>query len=112
LEPAEGVELDLEDEAQTWGGGGLEAQANRVMKEFANLQPAEQSVRVGYRKRPRGKPSSPRIASLLKILQKAKNHEPVVQPDGRVELRIELAAGGRQTSFCTAEEYEELERLL
>ncbi len=112
LEPFEGKELDLEDDKQTLGGGGLEAQAKQVMKEFANLEFADQSVRVGYRKKPKGKPSSPRIASLLKILQKARSHEPVVQPNGRVELRIELAAGGKQTSFCTAEEYEELERLL
>jgi hypothetical protein len=110
---AEGRELDLEDASQTWGGGDLEKQGERVLEEFAQVVPGSMRRRdYGYKKRPAGRPSTPRVATLLAALKKSRRHEAVPQPDGRVELRLELAAGGRQTSFCSAAEYEELQRLL
>lgn len=113
LKPAEGQELDLEDAERTWGGGGLEDQSSRVLEEFALLSSgAARTLKLGYRKRPKGRPSSPRVAALLQSLQKATSHEAVPRPGGRVELRITLAAGGKQTSFCSAAELEELQRLL
>ena len=113
LRPAEGQELDLEDPDQHWGGGDLEAQATRVLGDFAMLLGgAERKLSMGYRRKPMPRPSTPRVATLLASLQKAKSHEAQPQDGGRVELRIELAAGGRQTSFCSAAEHEELERLL
>lgn len=113
LRAAEGQELDLEDPDQKWGGGDLEAQATVVLREFARLEGgAERSLSLGYRRKPAPRPSTPRVATLLASLQKAKSHQAHPQPDGRVELRIELAAGGRQTSFCSAAEHQELERLL
>ena len=113
LREAEGQELDLEDPAQTWGGGDLPAQASRVLEAFALLDHgANRTLRMGYRKRPAARPTTPRVATLLASLQKAKSHDAVPQAGGRVELRIELAAGGRQTSYCSAAEHEELQRLL
>ncbi len=113
LKPAEGQELDLEDPQQQWGGGDLEAQATRVLREFAQLEGgAEKTLSLGYRRKPAARPSTPRVAMLLATLQKAKSHQGHPQPGNRVELRIELAAGGRQTSFCSTAEHEELERLL
>lgn len=113
LRPAEGKELDLEDPEQQWGGGDLEAQAKVVLREFALLEGgAERTLALGYRRKPAPRPSTPRVATLLASLQKAKSHEAHPQAGGRVELRIELAAGGRQTSFCSTAEHEELERLL
>lgn len=113
LRPAEGKELDLEDPEQTWGGGDLEAQSARVLEEFARLDGgAMQTKRFGYKRRPAARPSTPRVATLLASLQKARSHEAVPQPDGRFELRIVLAAGGKQTSYCSAAELEELQRLL
>jgi hypothetical protein len=113
LLPAEGAELDLEDDKQTWGGGELDDQAQRVLEAFALLEGGSlKTVELGYKKKPLGRPSTPRVATLLASLQKAKSHAGVPQKDGRIELRIELAAGGRQISFCTVAEHEELERLL
>jgi hypothetical protein len=113
LRAAEGKELDLEDAAQTWGGGELDKQAGRVLEEFALLPGgAERTLRMGYRRRPAGRPSTPRVATLLASLQKAKSHQALPQPGGRFELRIELAAGGKQTSYCSAAEHDELQRLL
>ncbi len=113
LLPHEGAELDLEDETQRWGGGDLEDQAHRVLEAFALLEGgAERTVPLGYKKKPAGRPSTPRVATLLASLQKAKSHTAVPQPGARVELRIELAAGGKQTSYCSAAELEELERLI
>jgi hypothetical protein len=113
LRPAEGKELDLEDEGQKWGGGSLADQAERVLEEFGQLEGGQvRALSLGYKKRPAGRPSTPRVGTLLASLQKAKHHEAVPQPGGRVELRIELAAGGKQTSYCSAAEHEELERLL
>ena len=113
LKPAEGKELDLEDPTVNWGGGELEKQGGRVLEEFAllPLSPAR-SVRMGYRRKSKGRPSTPRVATLFTSLQKAKSHESVAQPDGRFELRITLAAGGRQSSFCSAAEHAELQKLL
>jgi|GEM_PF-2044276 len=113
LLPAEGKELDLEDEAQQWGGGDLEEQAHRVLEEFAVLDGgAERTLRMGYKRKPAARPSTPRVATLYASLQKAKSHESVPQAGGRVELKIELAAGGKQISYCSTADYEELERLL
>lgn len=113
LLPAEGKELDLEDPAQLWGGGDLEKQAHRVLEEFAVLVGgAERTLRMGYKRRPAPRPSTPRVATILASLQKAKSHEAAPQQGGRVELSIQLAAGGKQISYCSAAEYEELERLL
>jgi hypothetical protein len=111
LKTAEGKELDLESDGE-WVGS-LEDQAQQVLDAFASFEygPAR-SERRSFKKRKAGKPSSPRVAALLASLQKAKSHEGVPQPDGRVELRIELAAGGKQRSFCSVAEYEELQALL
>jgi hypothetical protein len=113
LRDAEGKELDLEDPEQSWGGGGLEEQARRVLDEFAQLDVfALRTLALGYRRQAGARPSSPRIAALLATLKKAKSHVAATLPDSRVELRISLAAGGTQTSYCSAAELEELERLL
>jgi len=113
LNPAEGRELDLEDPEETWGGGSLEEQAQHVLKLFAELDRLpHRSVELGYRKRAAARPSSPRLAKLLQSLQQAKRYAATVQPDGRVALRLELAKGGTQTSFCSAAEHAELEKLL
>ncbi len=113
LRDAEGKELDLEDPDQSWGGGDLEEQARRVLDEFAQLDLfAGRTMVLGYRRHAGARPSSPRVATLLATLQKAKSHQAVTLPDSRVELRICLSAGGTQTSYCSAAELEELERLL
>jgi len=111
LKSAEGKELDLESD-EAWLGT-LEEQAQQVLDAFAGFEygPAR-SERRSFKKRKAGKPSSPRVAALLTSLQKAKSHEGVPQPDGRVELRIELAAGGKQRSFCSAAEFDELQALI
>jgi hypothetical protein len=70
-----------------------------------------QEQTIGYKRRAAGKPSSPRIATLLMLLKKARGWEGVPQEGGRFELRVEFAAGGRQSSFCTAAEFEELKKL-
>lgn len=111
LRPAEGKELDLED-PQGFTGDLLE-QSHQVLEAFAGFDyGASQRERRSYGKRKAGKPSSPRVAALLASLHKARTHQGVPQPDGRVELRIELAAGGTQRSYCSAAEYDELQRLL
>lgn len=112
LSPSEGVELDLEDPEEDWGGGTLEARTQRVLLDFGDLPGivAQESV-VGFKRLAGGKPSSPRVASLVALLKKAKNYESSQLDDGRVELRVELAKGGRQTSYCTMTEFEELESL-
>ena len=113
LKDHEGVELDLEDPDQHWGGGDLEEQATRVLEAFASIEGgAQRTLSLGYKKRPAGRPSTPRVATLLQYLHKSKSHTALPQPDGRFELKIELAAGGKQTSFCTAAEHEELQRLI
>ena len=113
LKDHEGVELDLDDPTQSWGGGDLEEQATRVLEAFASIEGgAQRTLSLGYKKRPAGRPSTPRVATLLQYLQKSKSHVALPQPDGRFELRIELAAGGKQTSYCTAAENEELQRLI
>ncbi|HEY3451594.1 MAG TPA: hypothetical protein VGK67_34870 [Myxococcales bacterium] len=109
---AEGTELDLEDPEETWGGGTLEVQANRVLDLFADLLRSGRTFNLGYRKKAKGRPSTPRVATLLSTLQKARAFEAVPQADGRVALQMELATGGKQMSFCTAAEHEELEQLL
>jgi hypothetical protein len=115
LRDAEGRELDFDDPSETWGGGQLDDQTQRVLEEFAELpslaRSAVRMLRMGYRSRPAGRPSTPRVAQLLGLLKLSKNHTAVPQPNGRVELQIELAAGGKQTSYCTAAEHEELTRL-
>jgi hypothetical protein len=113
LVPADGVELDLEDREETWGGGTLEVQAKRVLDLFADLHGfPKQTITLGFRRRAGARPSTPRVATLLGSVQKAKSFEATVQPDGRVALRLELATGGTQTSFCSAAEHEELQMLL
>ncbi len=113
LLPAEGKELDLEDPAQLWGGGDLDKQTQRVLEEFALLEGgAERSLRLGYKRKPTARPSTPRVATLIASLQKAKSHQAAPQAGGRIELSIDLAAGGKQISYCTEAEYQELERLL
>src|SRR5436309_2093809 len=72
---------------------------------------AERGLR-SFKKRKTEKASTPRVAALLQSLQKSKSHEAVPQGEGRVELRIELAAGGKQRSFWSEAEYEELKRLI
>lgn len=113
LAPAEGRELDLEDPEETWGGGPLDQQANRVLDLFAELDRlADKTLKLGYRRRAPAKASTPRVAALLASLQKAKSFEAQPQADGRVALKMALAKGGNQTSFCTQAEHEELESLL
>jgi len=115
LKNAEGKELDFDDPTETWGGGGLGDQAQRVLEEFAQLpslaRSATRMLRMGYRSRPAGRASTPRVAQLLGLLKLSKSHTATAQPNGRYELCIELAAGGKQTSYCTAAEHEELTRL-
>lgn len=112
LRPGEGRELDLEDPEETWGGGTLDVQANRVLDLFADLVRAGKSLSLGYRRKAKARPSTPRVATLLASLQKAASFEAAPQADGRVALQMVLATGGKQTSFCTAAEYQELELLL
>lgn len=112
LTPSEGEELDLEDPEEDWGGGALDARTQRVLRDFGDLPGiVTQTNVIGFKRRPVGKPSSPRVASLVALLKKAKTYESTVLDGGRVELRAELAKGGRQTSYCTVAEFEELERL-
>jgi hypothetical protein len=115
LRDAEGKELDLEDARETWGGGSLSDQAQRVLEEFAQQPSLQRSatrmLRMGYRARPAGRPSTPRVATLLGLLKLSKSHEAIPQPNNRVELKIELAAGGKQTSYCSTAEHEELQKL-
>jgi hypothetical protein len=111
LRSAEGVELDLEN-PEGWTGD-LREQAEQVLDAFAGFgQASSQRELRSFKKRKVEKASSPRVAALLAALQKAKRHEAVPQPEARVELRIELAAGGNQRSYCSAAEYEELQKLL
>ncbi len=113
LRPAEGKELDLDDLQQNWGGGPLEAQSKRVLEEFAQLEGgAFQTKKFGYKRAAAPRPSTPRVATLVATLKKAKSYEGVPQPGDRVELRIEMATGGKQTSYCSAAEYDELERIV
>jgi len=113
LSPAEGKELDLEDPEETWGGGSFEVQAERVLELFASLDGLpRKTLCLGYRRRAGARPSSPRVAMLLSAVRKAKRFTADPQADGRVALRLELATGGSQTSYCSAPEHEELERLL
>ncbi len=112
LKPAEGVELDLEDPNGGWIGT-LAEQALQVLHAFSKLEyRAVRSERLALKKRKAGKPSSPRVAALLASLQKARSHYVTPQGEGRVELSIDLAAGGKQRSFCSTAEYEELQRLM
>jgi hypothetical protein len=107
-----GEELDFDDPEQQWGGGSLEARTERVLKDFGAMPTLfERSKILGYKRVSAGKASSPRVATLLAILKKARTWEGVPTADGRVELRVGLAAGGKQTSFCTAAEFAELEAL-
>lgn len=113
LRDAEGQELDFDDPEQSWGGGDLEARSQRVLREFGQLPSTVlQTKTVGIKRRSGGRPSTPRVATLLTLLKKAKAYQGVPQEGGRVELRVELAAGGKQTSVCTQAEFEELERLM
>ena len=57
-------------------------------------------------------PERPLLATLLASLQKAKSFEAQPQADGRVALKMSLAKGGTQTSFCSKDEHKELESLL
>jgi hypothetical protein len=112
IKDASGVELDFEDDQQDWGGGDLNARAHRVLQQFGalpRLKDREQSI--GYKQRAAGKPSSPRVATLLALLKKARSWEGVPMEDGRVQLKVEIASGGKQSSFCTAAEFEELKKL-
>ena len=112
IRDASGVELDFDDAQQTWGGGSLDARIKRVSREFGDLPShTVQEKTIAYKRRAAGKPSSPRVGTLLTLLKKARAWEGVPQEGGRVELRIELAAGGRQISFCSAAEFEELRKL-
>lgn len=107
-----GVELDFEDEQQDWGGGDLNARANRVLQQFGALPRLKDREQViGYKQRAAGKPSSPRVSTLLALLKKARSWEGVPADGGRVQLRVELAAGGKQSSFCSEAEFEELKKL-
>jgi hypothetical protein len=113
MNPHDGKELDLEDPEETWGGGSLDVQGKRVLDLYAELDGfAKRTITLGYRRRAMARPSTPRVATLLASVQKAKSWEAQVQPDGRVALRLELATGGKQTSFCSAAEHEELEKLV
>jgi len=107
-----GVELDFEDLQQTWGGGTLDARAHRVLREFGALPSLTMREKtIGYKRRAAGKPSTPRVSTLLALLKKARTWEGHAHDGGRIELRVELAAGGRQSSFCSAAEFEELKKL-
>jgi hypothetical protein len=113
LRDAEGQELPLDDPSVTWGTGGLPDQAARVLRDYAVLASgASRTLHMGYKERPAGRPSTPRVGTLLTQLKKARSHEFVEQPNGRFELRFELAAGGKQISYCTAAERDELVKLL
>lgn len=113
LRAADGVELDLEDPEEQWGGGALEVRAKRVLDLFAELDLfAGRTLQLGYRRRAKPRPSSPRLATLLALLQKSKSFVAAPQADGRVALQVELATGGKQTSFCTQAENAELELLI
>jgi hypothetical protein len=112
LREISGVELDFDDVEQQWGGGTLEARIQRVVREYGalpSLYTAEK--RFGYKRRAAGKPSTPRVSTLLALLKKARTWEGVPQDGGRVELRVVLAAGGKQSSFCSQAEFEELQKL-
>lgn len=112
LRDASGVELDFEDEQQQWGGGSLDARTRRVMHDFGALPALKlQSKYIGYKRQSVGKPSSPRVATLMALLKKARTWDGHPIEGGRVELKVELAAGGRQSSFCSAAEFEELKKL-
>jgi hypothetical protein len=112
LKDASGVELDFEDPEQQWGGGPLEQRAKRVLRDFGALpQIVTQEQTFGYKRKSGGKPSSERVAKLLATLKKSRTWEGVPMEGGRVELKMELAKGGKQSSFCSAAEYEELQRL-
>ncbi|MGC4118894.1 MAG: hypothetical protein QM765_30880 [Myxococcales bacterium] len=87
-------------------------QANRVLDLFADLSRSGRTLSLGYRRKAKGKPSTPRVATLLATLQKTASYDAVPQADGRVALQMVMATGGKQTSFCTAAELEELEQLL
>jgi len=111
LKSAEGEEVDLED-PEGWTGD-LDEQTHEVLDAYAGFEyGAVKHDRKSFKKRKVGAASTPRVANLLDALQKARAHEAVVQADGRFELRIELAAGGKQRSFCSAAEYDELKKLL
>lgn len=111
LRSAEGREVNLDD-PEAWIGD-LAEQADQVLEAFASLEGGtQQSARHDFKRQQRAKASTPRVAGLLAALKDAKRHEVLPQSDGRVELRIELAAGGVQRSFCSAVEYEELQRLI
>lgn len=113
LDAAEGKELDLDDPEETWGGGTLEVQGRKVLELFAELEGLpRQTITLGYRRRAGARPSTPRVAAMLASLKKAKGYQAQEQPDGRFALRMELATGGVQTSFCSRAEHEELERIL
>ena len=91
----------------------LAEQALQVLHAFAQLEyRAVRSEKLALKKRKAGRPSTPRVAALLASLQKARSHSTTPQPEGRIELSIELAAGGKQRSYCSVAEYEELQRLL
>lgn len=112
LRDAEGEELDLDDPEQTWGGGALDARTQRVLRDFGQLPGVTVRTReVGLRRRSGGKASTPRVATLVKLVKKAKTWEGVPLEGGRVELKVELSTGGRQTSYCTTAEFEEVQRL-
>lgn len=112
LKEISGVELDFDDPDQQWGGGGLEARAQRVLREYGALPHIvlrEQGI--GYKRRAAGRPSSPRVATLLTLVKKARTWEGVPNAGERIELKVELAKGGKQSSFCSVAEYEELKKL-
>jgi len=110
LRGAEGREVNLDD-PEVWTGD-LAEQADQVLEAFARFEGgAQQSARQDFKPKKAARASTPRVAGLLKALQDAKAHQALPQDDGRVELRIELAAGGVQRSFCSAAEHEELTRL-
>lgn len=111
LKSIEGQEVNLED-PEAWTGDFAE-QADQVLSAFARFESStRESARCDFVRRKGGKASTPRVATLLSALREAKRHELLPQPDGRFELRIELAKGGVQRSFCSADEAEELKRLL
>ena len=111
LRPAEGKELNLEDPDEQIGE--LAEQAEQVLVAYARWNTLEvPSQVIGFKKKPAGRPSTPRVSALLKALQQARNHHAEVQPDGRVQLKIELATGSKQMSFCTAAEHAELQKLM
>lgn len=113
LRDHEGQELPLDDPSVKWGTGSLADQAARVLRDYAVLAGGSaRSLLMGYKERPAPRPSTPRVATLLASLKKARSHEFKPQPDGRAELKIELATGGKQISYCSKAEHEELLKLL